>query len=120
MMIVKIMMFVLCLNIACAAISSTFPLASTATAAIPSQEQVSALVNQTESWQPALNIPLVGDIVAGFNFFVQVVRGTLFGLPAMLQDIEAPSSLVAGAYALTGLVYALAIIQMISGRQVED
>jgi hypothetical protein len=119
-MIVKIMLFMLCFNIACAAISSAFPFASTATAAIPSQQQVSALVNQTESWRPALNIPLIGDIVAGFNFFVQIVRGTLFGFPAMLQDLGAPPSLVAGAYALTGIVYAMALVQMISGRQVED
>ena len=120
MMIIRIMLFMLSFNIACAVISSTFPFAGTATAAIPSQEQISALVNQTEAWQPALNIPVIGDIVAGFNFFVQVVRGTLFGFPAMLQDLGAPPSLVAGAYALTGIVYALALIQMISGRQVED
>ena len=119
---VKVLIFMLCFNVACMAINSNFPAFSqTIPAGVPGQSELEAIRNATESWQPQpVTGSLIGDIVSGFVYFVQLVGGIVYGFPMLLQQCGAPSSLVAGAYALTTVVYVLAIIHLISGRAVED
>lgn len=69
-----------------------------------------------ENWTP-VNIFTVGDIVRGFYLFIDSVRWAVDGFPTLLDELGTPAPIVWFARTLVGFIFAVTLIQFISGRR---
>ena len=111
---VRIAGFILMLNIAIAIVNATGVFYYTApyTVKVTNPSEIRA------SWKPSVisNIPIIGDIFSGFTFLYTILDNIVNGLPSLLTVLGVPDVIVWAMKILTYFVYALALIEMISGR----
>lgn len=75
-----------------------------------------------EGWtgQNIINIPVIGDIVGGFNRFVNIVTDLLIGFPKLLYNLGTPAIIAWPLGIVYGFVMCILLIELITGRGPSD
>ena len=111
----RILLFMITLNLAAMIANTVFTVYQ-----VPYREVPSTLNwEQLKSWTP-LNIFTIGDIFTGFVNFVSLIAWVAAGFPITLANLGLPNAITVPLTALYGIAMFVALIQFITGRQVED